>query len=232
LEVPVEFIGDIERAFGSVIYPNRVLIAIVSVILLAAIGIRARRRRWDLAARRHPRRALATALVAAAVLGPLGWYLGSPLFLSTSIDEAPPVAVGDPPATDDSAPPPTGASQTAVPTRPGASTPAAPIERTGSFAGADEFHFGRGTARVIETAPGSHTVRLEDFAVRNGPDLFVYLSPDAGGYAEGAIELGRLKADQGNQNYQVPTGTDMTNVASVVIWCKQFAVVFAIAPLS
>ena len=100
------------------------------------------------------------------------------------------------------------------------------------FAGADEFHFGEGTARLIETAPGRFTVRLEDFAVRNGPDLFVYLSPDPAGYADGAVELGRLKADRGNQNYEVPSGTDPSSVKSVVIWCKQFAVLFATAELS
>jgi hypothetical protein len=67
--------------------------------------------------------------------------------------------------------------------------------------------------------------------VRNGPDLFVYLSPSADGYARGAIELGRLKADRGNQNYEVPAGADVTGAKSVVIWCKQFAHLFATAPL-
>ena len=111
-------------------------------------------------------------------------------------------------------------------------TPAPPIERSGSFSGADEFHFGEGTARLIETDPGSFTVRLEDFAVRNGPDLYVYLSPAADGYADGAIELGRLKADRGNQNYAVPAGVDVPVAGSVVIWCKQFSVLFATAPLT
>jgi hypothetical protein len=98
--------------------------------------------------------------------------------------------------------------------------------------GADEFHFGSGTARLIETAPGSFTVRLEDFAVRNGPDLFVYLSPSADGYTDGAVELGSLKADRGNQNYEVPAGTDVAAARSVVIWCRQFSVLFAAAELA
>lgn len=34
----------------------------------------------------------------------------------------------------------------------------------------------------------------------------------ADGYAEGAVELGRLKADRGNQNYEVPAGTDLSSV--------------------
>ena len=230
----MEFIGDLERAFASAIYPNRVLVAILGLVILVAIGIGARRRRWDLAARRHPGRTLAAALVTLAVLGPLGWYLGSPLFLSTSIDEAPPtvVADGDPSTTTRSSPTSSGCPHaTADPSAAPPTATASSTERLGSFIGADEFHFGEGTARLVETSPGQFTLRLEDFAVRNGPDLYVYLSPDAAEYAEGSIELGRLKADRGNQNYDVPAGIDLSKVESVVIWCKQFAVLFATADL-
>src|SRR5258706_455622 len=116
---------------------------------------------------------------------------------------------------------------------PAPTTPPDPISLAGSFHGSDDFHFGRGTARLIEVTPGSFVVRLEDFAVRNGPDLYVYLSPSADGYAAGAIELGRLKADTGNQNYAVPAGAfdDPADVATVVIWCKQFSHLFATASL-
>jgi len=109
--------------------------------------------------------------------------------------------------------------------------PAAAVVASGSFTGADEFHFGRGTAAIVETGTGRYTLRFEDFAVRNGPDLFVYLSPDEAGYVNGALELGRLKADQGAFNYDLPEGTDPGSYASVVVWCKQFAVQFAVAPL-
>ena len=210
----MELLGDLERAFASTIYPNRVPIAIAAAFLAAGLVILARRRRWDLAARRHPRATIAAVIVAIAVGGPLGWYLGSPLFLSTSIDEAAPAAV----VQASTGPEPTAAA-------PGGD------ERSGMFAGTDEFHFGSGTVQLIETEPGSFTVRLEDFAVRNGPDLFVYLSPSADGYTDDSVELGRLKADTGNQNYEVPEGVDVAGVGSVLIWCKQFAVLFAIAPL-
>jgi hypothetical protein len=105
---------------------------------------------------------------------------------------------------------------------------------TGRFTGTDDFHFGKGTATIIETAPGAYHLRLDDFSVRNGPDLYVYLSPSADGYARGAIELGRLKADTGNQNYSVPAGAldDPGVAASVVIWCRQFSHLFATAPLA
>jgi hypothetical protein len=101
----------------------------------------------------------------------------------------------------------------------------------GPFHGTDEFHFGRGTASLIETAPGRFTLRLDDFSVRNGPDLFVYLSPSADDYAKGALELGRLKATDGAFGYVLPPGVDPTDFASAIIWCKQFSHLFAVAPL-
>ena len=234
-EARMEFVGDLERAFASAIYPNRLVVAIAGVVLIALIGLRARQRRWDSVARRHPRRTLAAAAITVAIVGPLGWYLGSPLLVSRTIDEPAPVVAADPtlvPSHEPSSAPATSAP-TAAPSV--LATPSAPPpapERIGSFTGADDFHFGEGTARLIETAPGQFTLRLEDFAVRNGPDLFVYLSSDADGYAEGAVELGRLKADRGNQNYEVPAGTNLSSVRSVVIWCRQFSVLFATAELS
>jgi hypothetical protein len=74
-------------------------------------------------------------------------------------------------------------------------------------------------------------VRVSDFSVRNGPDLYVYLSPDPTGYADGVIELGPLKATDGSFNMAVPAGVDPRGAASVVIWCKQFSVQFAVAAL-
>jgi hypothetical protein len=233
----MEWIGDLERAFAAVVYPNRLAIAAIGAVVVFAIAVLAVRRRWDLAARRHPRRTAAVLVPALAIVLPLGWYLGSPLVLSSTIDEPAPVAAERPSATPPSEP--TAAPSISIgPSTPPSASPAPtptptpePIARAGAFHGADDFHFGRGAARLIETEPGVFVVRLEDFEVRNGPDLYVYLSPERDGYAEGAIELGRLKADKGNQNYAVPAGVDPADVGSVVIWCKQFSVLFAWARL-
>jgi hypothetical protein len=216
----MSFIGDLERFFATALYPNRVLIAVLAIAAIILIATVARRRRWDRVARRHPR--VAGSLLAAALfLGlPLAWYLASPLVLSTTINEPPPAGPG--PGTSPSAETPSPAVE------PSGTSSAV---RSGTFKGADEFHFGRGTALLIETEPGRYVVRLEDFEVRNGPDLYVYLSPMPEGYADGAIELGRLKADKGSQNYDVPAGADVGRVQSVVVWCKQFAVQFAVATL-
>lgn len=237
----MELIGDIERAVATLIYPNRILIAAVALVAIALLAIVARRRRWGEAVRRHPRGATVAAVITVAIGGPVAWYLGSPLVLSRTVDEpAPIVAAAVSPATTAPSPAALDATPSARPSSPASSsatqpptlTPAPPLMLEGTFAGADDFHFGRGTAKLIETAPGMFVVRLEDFEVRNGPDLFVHLSPSATGYADGAVSLGRLKADRGNQNYPVPDGTKVADARSVVIWCRQFAVLFATAPLA
>jgi hypothetical protein len=104
------------------------------------------------------------------------------------------------------------------------------ITHMGEFRGADDFHFGRGQALIIETEPGKHVLRFENFSVRNGPDLFVYLSTEADEYGRDSLELGKLKATDGAFNYDIPHGTDLTRYKSVVVWCKPFAVMFAVAP--
>ena len=227
----MSILGDLGSAVLGAAYSFRVVIAIAAVAVAVALAITARRRRWLGRARRHPLRSAAILIPTLAIALPVGWYLASPLILSTTIDEPAPIAAatGSPSVSPRASVAPS-VSESVVPAP---SATRAPIALAGAFHGRDDFHFGRGTARLIETAPGSFVVRLEDFAVRNGPDLYVYLSPSADGYARGSIELGRLKADTGNQNYVVPAGTldDPAVAASVVIWCKQFSHLFATAPL-
>jgi hypothetical protein len=47
----------------------------------------------------------------------------------------------------------------------------------------------------------------------------------------GAVDLGRLKGNIGNQQYAVPEGVDVAAGATVVIWCRAFSVNFAQADL-
>ena len=231
----MEIIGDLERAFAAAIYPNRVVVAIAALAVLVALAVIARRRAWASVVRRHPRRSGALLVPVLAVTMPLGWYLASPLVLSSTIDEPVPAvatAVSPRPSLSPAASAPiaprSGPAATPAPTQ----TPAPLLALSGTFMGTDEFHFGRGTARLIEIGQGQFVVRLEDFAVRNGPDLYLYLSPSARGYQKGSIEVGRLKADKGNQNYELPAGTDVSSARSVVIWCRQFSVLFATAPFT
>lgn len=101
----------------------------------------------------------------------------------------------------------------------------------GQLSGADDFHFAEGTVLLIETEPGVYVLRLENFTVRNGPDLFVYLSPSADSIVDGSINLGGLKATDGSINYDIPPGTDIAQFSGAVIWCREFAVLFGTAPL-
>jgi flagellar basal body-associated protein FliL len=103
--------------------------------------------------------------------------------------------------------------------------------RTGSFVGAgDGFHNAEGLAKIIPLADGSTILRLENFKSTNGPNVHVYLSTDK--TASNFVDLGRLKANNGNQNYIIPNGTDLAKYSSVLIWCKDFSVLFGSAELS
>ncbi len=44
--------------------------------------------------------------------------------------------------------------------------------------------------------------------------------------------VARLKGNVGSQNYDLPADVDLSRFRSVVIYCKQFSVVFSSAELS
>ena len=222
--------GDLLAA----IYEYRVLVATASVAILLVTLVAAWRAGWLASLRRRPRLAGAL-LVAALVVGlPVTWYLASPLFIRTELVEPPLVAVSATPAPT-TAPgsqlDPSPRPDPAAPAAAGATPEPPAAARSGEFEGTDDFHFGRGTATLLETAPGECTLRFEDFSVRNGPDLFVYLSPDEDGYADGALEVAVLKATDGSFNVPLPAGADPDEYRSVLIWCKQFSTLFAVATL-
>lgn len=103
--------------------------------------------------------------------------------------------------------------------------------KSGVFVGVgDGIHDAQGNALVIPLENGQNVLRLEDFRSTNGPDLYVYLATDSG--ASDYVNLGRLKANIGNQNYDIPAGTDLTKYDNVLIWCKQFSVLFGSAELA
>jgi hypothetical protein len=225
---------DLARAFFDFLYDQRVAIALATAMAVVVAAVVAWRRGWFAAARRHPGRTGVLVAVAVAVGLPLTWYLASPIWIRTSLVEAGPSAAPVAPAQSApvaSSPPPTPAPSSATPAPPPTPTLFAPrTVATGEFEGTDEFHFGRGTASLIEVGPGRYHLRLDDFSVRNGPDLYVYLSTDADDYARDALELGTLKATDGSFGYDVPAGTDIGRFRSAIIWCKQFSHLFAVAP--
>ena len=96
----------------------------------------------------------------------------------------------------------------------------------------DRDHPGEGTATLVDTAEGT-VLTLTDFATDNGPDLLVYLVPaDApDGSVEGFVDLGVLKGNIGDQQYDVPDEVDAGAGWRVVVWCRAFAVTFTEALL-
>ena len=94
----------------------------------------------------------------------------------------------------------------------------------------DGFHKAEGIAKVIDLTDGSTFLRLENLKTTNGPDLYVYLS--TGKDASDIVNLGRLKGNIGNQNYEIAIGTDLSKYNTVLIWCKAFSTLFGSAQLS
>jgi hypothetical protein len=101
----------------------------------------------------------------------------------------------------------------------------------GNFVDAgDGIHKVSGVAKVINLADGKTFLRLENLKATNGPDLYVYLS--TGKDASDIVNLGRLKGNIGNQNYEIPAGTDLAKYDTILIWCKAFSTLFGSAKLS
>ena len=100
----------------------------------------------------------------------------------------------------------------------------------GTFVGVgDGIHDAQGDVLIINADDGSRFLRFENFKATNGPDLFVYLATDE--TANDFVNLGVLKGNIGNQNYMIPPGADLSTHNTVLIWCKQFSVLFGSAQL-
>jgi Electron transfer DM13 len=160
-------------------------------------------------------------IAAVVVLGGIGWYLFRPelLFVNKRVNET--------------------LTTTAAASSEGM-TMSAPAGPAALLAG--QFHSvaheTRGTATIHDLGDGRRVLRLTDFETSNGPDVRVYLiaasdaSDNASVTKAGFVELGKLKGNQGDQNYDVPSGVDLTRYRAVTIWCHRFNVNFATAPLT
>jgi hypothetical protein len=97
----------------------------------------------------------------------------------------------------------------------------------------DPIHYGKGDAIVYRDL-----VHLEaNFEVGPGPKYHVYLvpeenvTPDTEVAKSMFVDLGRLRAFKGSQNYDIPEGIDLAKYPSLVIWCEQFGVLISPAKL-
>ncbi len=115
-------------------------------------------------------------------------------------------------------------SETAPPT-PAVTEAATPEpELTGNFVSGEHETKGRAIARA-------GTLRFEDFSTSNGPDVRVYLSSGEP-FGEDFVDLGGLKGNIGDQNYAIPSGTDLAKYRYAVVWCRRFTVSFGQAQLT
>ena len=97
-------------------------------------------------------------------------------------------------------------------------------------------HETTGTAKIVKLNDKNY-IQLSNFKTSNGPDVHLYLvngmdsSQDAV-KKNGFIDLGTLKGNIGDQNYELPANTDLGKYKAVSIWCARFAVAFGGASLT
>jgi hypothetical protein len=108
---------------------------------------------------------------------------------------------------------------------------------TGTFHG--KVHSTSGRATVYKQGDGRLVLRLTNFKTSNGPDVHVVLiaakdADDDANFLKSStekLELGSLKGNQGDQNYDIPSGTDLQKFQTVSIYCERFNANFGAAPL-
>ena len=154
-----------------------------------------------------------TLIVALVILGGIGWFAFRPerLFINRTVAEALPSASA------------------------GAATAGPRALVAGQFH--SNAHETRGTATIYRYADGRRVLRLTGFETSNGPDVQVYLVAAADVQENetvkqaGFINLGAMKGNIGDQNYDIPADADLDSHRTVTIWCRRFGVNFGSAPL-
>jgi hypothetical protein len=160
-------------------------------------------------ARVSPQRLLLGLIGAALLIG--AWWAFRPekLFINQKVNEAAPAALSSEPE---------------------------PLY-TGKLEG--KVHQTSGRATIYKSADGKRYLRLSDFATSNGPDVHVLLvwgddkaleQEIVKGELDG-VELGSLKGNQGDQNYDLPAMADLNKYQAVAIYCKRFHAIFGVARL-
>ncbi len=108
---------------------------------------------------------------------------------------------------------------------------------TGTFHG--KVHQTSGRATIYQETNGKRVLRLTNFKTSNGPDVHVILvaakdADDDANFLKSntpRVELGALKGNEGDQNYAIPEGTDLSKFQTVSIYCERFDANFGAAPL-
>jgi hypothetical protein len=108
---------------------------------------------------------------------------------------------------------------------------------TGRFEGKAQQTSGRAT--IYKKAGGEEYLHLSDFATASADDVHVVLArsdeqnlaQDVGKGALDPIDLGPLKSNQGDQNYELTAATDLSKYGSVAIYSERLHMVMGLAKL-
>jgi hypothetical protein len=184
------------------------------------------------------RRLLWPLFTVSCVVVAVGLYLFEPwaLWIDKTVNEPIPVPVGEVPQPGDpgaAGPLTSGGAGTQE------STPSSPTVLARGELISHE-HETTGRVVVLELADKSRVLRLEDLDTSSGPDVEVWITDapviegsdgwhvfDDGDF----VELGDLKGNHGNQNYELPASVDLDDLDSVSLWCDRFNVSFGAARL-
>jgi hypothetical protein len=186
------------------------------------------------------RRLLAVSVAAIGLVAVGAWlafgYFGvHTLFFDTEVDEAlpsfdaPVVAPAEPTeepteeATDEPTEP--DVVRPTVPDDPAVTETQVTTDASGTFESLGRYRT-VGAALVLGDGSGQRFLRFEDFETSNGPDLDVYLVNSSTGDVGDFVDLGDLRGNVGNQNYEIPAGVDLAVYDTVMIWCVRFGTGF------
>ena len=92
-----------------------------------------------------------------------------------------------------------------------------------------------GTVTVVRENGKNYLVLSSDFSTPNGPDLLLILHRNNAIakkiQEKDYITIAPLKSISGEQRYVIPDNVNLDDYQSVGIWCRQFNITFASAPL-
>ncbi len=157
-----------------------------------------------------------------SVIVAVAWYALSPLFDNKVVNDVLPVAT---PETSPSKELP----QSIALGEPDPSRETVPVI-SGPFPIVDTpAHPASGVVRIVRNVDET-ILRYENYKTINGPDVRVYLAKDLA--AKEYVDLGPIKGTEGNINYTVPKGIDISQYRYALTWCEDFSVLFNSAEIS
>lgn len=89
--------------------------------------------------------------------------------------------------------------------------------------------------QAADKGDGGRVLTLTDFETDPGPDLRMYLTaqdPADGGEIGEFVDLGALKGNVGDQQYEISDDIDIDTLSNAVVWCRAFSVGFTSAALT